>query len=427
MNPVELFLALRFLKPNRSYVSIITLLSLLGVMLSVMVLIVVLSVMEGFQRELRDKIVGFNAHITVLNYAILQDADALQKHILEDKRVAGASPFVVGPVLSDYQGRISTPFIRGIRSDEMEKVVELKKHLIEGEWLHGPDEIVVGRVWAKKNDAVVGETVMIYSPRTIQNLLPERETETDGNAKKPANQVSKTHYLPNEYKIAGIFSTDMFDYDANFFLIDLMEAQRLYSLEEGVHGIAVKLHHIEDAESVKKNLNQWLIPPTTALTWMDQNRQLFSAIEIEKIAMSFCLFFIMLVAAFGICSTLITIIVQKAKEIGLMKALGAKNYQICAIFTIYGFVIGIIGSSLGVLLSLVTLEYRNSFRFWLARTLGMELFPAAIYNFAEIPAVIDPIFVFLVALSGVLLSTLAALLPALRAAKADPVQTLRRE
>ena len=404
-----------------------------------MVLIVVLSVMEGFERELRDKIIGFNAHITVLNYAILQDADTLQAHLLQDARVEAASPFVVGPVLAEYQGRISTPFIRGIRPDEMEKVTPLKGHLVEGHWLSGPEEVVVGRVWAKKNDAAIGETVMIYSPRNLQNLLPDQEADEPDDQdeqRKSDRKKSKGRldtrgkgtqalYLPGEYRIAGIFSTDMFDYDANFFIVDLAEAQRLYDLGDGVHGIALKLHHIEDAADVKKEMNAWLEPPATAVTWMDQNRQLFSAIEVEKVAMSFCLFFIMLVAAFGICSTLITIIVQKAREIGLMKAVGAQNYQIAAIFTLYGFVIGVVGSSLGVLLGLLAVAYRNSFRLWLAQSLGIDLFPAAVYNFAEIPAVIDNSFVCSVAVAGIALSTFAALLPALRAAQADPARTLR--
>lgn len=412
---VELFLALRFLRPTRSYVSVITALSLLGVIFGVMVLIVVLSVMEGFEKELEKKVIGFNSHITVLNYGVLRDYQQIQKRIQDDSRVEAVSPFVLGPVLAEFHGKISTPFIKGTFPDESEKVIPVKRYLKKGEWLVGPDSIVVGQEWAKRNGVQVGNKILIYSPRNLENFISKNK-EKKGD-----------HFLPNEYQVTGIFSTGMFEYDFNFLFLQLAEAQRLYLMRDGVHGLAVRLKNANDAAAVKDSLNQWLEPPTLAMTWMDQNKQLFSAIALERRVMSFLLFFVMLVAAFGLSSTLITVTVQKAKEIGLMKALGAQNWQIMSIFTLYGLIVGIFGASLGVVCGLLMVSYRNDFSDWLARTFHIEVFPAAIYNFSSIPAIVDWTSIFYIACAGVLLSTLAALIPATLAARFDPVQTLRGE
>ncbi|MFZ5806676.1 MAG: ABC transporter permease [Verrucomicrobiota bacterium] len=414
MKWVELFLALRFLRPTRSYVSAITVLSLLGVIFGVMVLIVVLSVMEGFEKELRNKVIGFNSHLTVVNFGVVRDYDRLQNQLTADPRVEAASPFVLGPVLAEFHGKISTPFIKGIRSEESEKVIPLKKYLIAGEWLESSDTVAVGEEWAKRNDAQIGDKILIHSPRNLKNLTNQK-------------QSSEEYYLPIEYRIVGIYNTGMFEYDFNFLLLSLDEAQRLYAMGESVHGIAVRLKDADQAAWVKDDFNRHLIPPLHARTWMDQNKQLFSAIALERRVMSFLLFFVMLVAAFGLSSTLITITVQKAKEIGLMKALGAQNWQIVMVFTLYGFVVGCFGAVLGTASGLIMVSYRNDFSAWLARTFRIEVFPAAIYNFSEIPAIVDVQSIFWIATSAIILSTFAALLPAALAARFDPVQTLRRE
>lgn len=419
IRPVELFLALRYLRPRRSHVSIITILSLLSVTLSVMVLIIVLSVMSGFEKKLRDKIVGFNAHVTVTNRGVMNGHKELRAEILKDSRVEAASPFVYGPVLSECGGIISTPFIKGVDAEESEKVIPIRSHLIAGDLFAGPEEVVVGAEWAARNNAAVGDRVLIHAPKNLAIFLQHQR-----EGKDPARQA-KDYTLPTEYRVCGIFQTGMFDYDANVMLIDLSEAQRLYAMEDAVHGIAIRLKNLDDAPAVQKDFNHWLRPPAIALTWMDQNRALFSAIAVEKVAMSFCLLFIMLVAVFGICSTLITVTVQRAKEIGLMKAIGARNGQVAAVFTLYGMITGVVGSALGVIAALVILAYRNEARDWLASTLHISLLPPSVYNLSQIPAQIDPWFVVGVAAVGVLLSTLAALLPAVLAATADPVKSLR--
>lgn len=417
MRFVEWFLALRYLRPKRSFVSVITVLSLLGVTFGVLVLIVVLAVMEGFEKELHEKIVGFNAHVTVSNNGVLGNWEELEKIIKREPEVVATSPFVLGPVLAQYQDRITTPYIKGIELESSEKVLPMKHTLVAGEWLKGADTILVGDEWARRHEAWVGDKVTIQSPRNIKNLIPS----------KPGEPSDQSFYLPSEYTIVGIFSTGFFEYDFNFLILELAEVQRLYDMQGGVHGISVRLKEALDAEKVKERLNKKFVSPVRAQTWMDQNRRLFAAIATERRVMSFILFFVMIVAGFGLSSTLITVTVQKAKEIGLMKALGAQDWQIMVIFTIYGFVVGVLGAVMGTLGGLGMLAYRNEFSQFLSRSLHVELFPAEIYSFSSIPAVIDPLTVGIIACSGVVLSTLAALLPAFSAMRVDPVRVLHGE
>lgn len=411
----ELALALRFLRPKRNYVSIITLLSFLGVVFGVMVLIVVLSVMEGFERQLREKIVGFSAHATITNFGLMRDEEAVRRRVLAEPGTVAATPFVLGPVLLEIGGRISTPFIKGIEPESHEAVTPLKDQLVAGEWALGPDSILVGSEWARRNNAWIGDKVLIYSPRNL------------GRLKGSSPQEDEHYYLPSEFTVRGIFSTGFFEYDSNFALLALAEAQRLYAIEGAVHGIAVRLRDALDAVEFKERVNRVLEPPLTAITWIDQNRTLVQQVAVERRVMFFILLFIMLVAAFGLTSTLITITVQKTREIGLLKALGASDGQVAGVFTLYGLVVGLAGAAGGVVSGLALVAFRNEFSHWLSRTFQLDVFPAEIYHFLEIPAVVDPATVGLVALCGVLLSTAAAVLPAWSAARVDPARTLHHE
>jgi len=412
---VELFIALRYLRPRRSYVSAITVLSLLGVMCGVAVLIIVLSVMEGFERELRDKVVGFNAHVTVSSQSVMQGWRETAGLLARQPGVQAVTPFVTGPVLLEINHKISTPYLRGLDDSTAEQVIPMKKSLVAGEWLSGPGGILVGEQWARTYNAWIGDKVLIHSPRNIALL------------RSPSKNGPQEFYLPDEYRIVGIFSTGFFEYDFNFVLVSLGEAQRLYGMGDGVHGLMIRTGDPMQAGEVKVSVNKLLHRPLQAMTWMDQNKRLFGAVAVERRVMSFLLFFVMIVAAFGLSSTLITVTVQKAGEIGLMKAVGAGDGQIVAIFTLYGLVIGLLGSTLGVAGGMLTLVFRNDFSNWLNHTFKIEVFPADIYNFDSIPAVTDGWTIFWIALAGVLLSTAAALIPAFAALRVDPVVALHSE
>jgi lipoprotein-releasing system permease protein len=412
--PVELFLALRYMRPRRTFVSIITVLSFLGVTLGVLVLIVVLSVMGGFREDLEKRIIGFNAHITVANGGIIDNADQLVAQIEKDPAVVAASPIIRGPVMVEHDGKLTPVIIKSVPTEGDDPVLPLKQFLIMGEYNLEGDSVVVGAEWSRQNAAFPGDKLEIFGPSLIYSYVHRNDP----------NHVS---VMPDEPVIRGVFRTGQYDYDQNFMLVSTEMAQHLYGLGEGVDAIAIRLKDSNQAEVVKERLNKILPPGYDARTWMDDNRDLFNAIATERVVMTFILFFVMLVAAFGLCSTLITITVQKAREIGLMKALGANDTQVCGVFLFHGVVVGVVGSIFGTLFGLVLLHFRNPFRAFLMHTFHVEVFPSDVYGLPNIPAVVNPATVAFINLAAVAICILAALLPAISAARLAPARALRYE
>lgn len=415
--PVELFIALRYLRPRRTFVSVITVLSVMGVTLGVAVLIVVLSVMEGFEQRLSEKVIGFNAHLVVSSTDILRHADQVAAQINSPKHpeVLAASPYALGPVLVEFAGKITSPIVKGVPVDGEDAVLPLRKYIISGEYELRGQTVLVGEEWARRNLALPGDKLLIYAP---SHLAAIRQAQRSGQ---------KVAVLPNEYLITGVFRTGLFDYDLNFFITSLENAQMLYNIGDGVHGINVRVKDPMKVFTLAKTLNAELKPPLYARTWMDLNRTLFAAIATERTVMSFILFFIVIVAAFGLCSTLITITVQKSREIGALKAMGARDGQVLVIFAWHGLIVGVLGSILGVVFGLVALYYRNPFRHFLDTKLHLSVFPADVYNFADIPAVVHAETVTGIAVAAILICVLAALIPARAAAKLAPARALRYE
>jgi lipoprotein-releasing system permease protein len=312
----------------------------------------------------------------------------------------------------DYQNRITTPILRGVDPEAEEKVIPIKKYIISGDGTLQGDSVLVGKEWAARSGVFIGDKVRIYAPRQMESLR---------DAGKPNHAV----VLPTELVVTGIFQTGLFDYDLNFFITSLENAQYLYNLQGGVHGIAVRVADPAKVGELKRALNAECVLPLQARTWMDQNRPLFTAIATERVAMTFILFFIMIVAAFGLCSTLITITVQKTREIGVLKALGATDGQVRGIFLLHGLIVGTLGACLGVGLAGVVLAYRNDFRLFVANHFGINVFSPDVYQFIQIPAEISPWSVIIIAFSGVGVCMLAALIPAQGAARLLPSQALR--
>src|SRR5260221_10539814 len=290
--PVELFLALRYLRPRRSFVSVITVLSFLGVTLGVMVLIVVLSVMAGFRQRLDDKIIGFNAHITVAmtDGAVLYDADKAIDIIRQKPEVLAAGIIIRGAVLVKHNGQISPAFIKSVPQEGDDPVLPLKKFLKMGEYELRGDSVVVGSEWSKRNSAFPGDEIAIYGPAMLDAVARQQ----------PGKPTSIP--LPETPIIRGVFETGQFDYDLNFLLVSTEMAQHLYGLGDGVHGIAVRIKDPDQADVVKERLNKILPPELHARTWMDDNRDLFNALSTERVVITFILFFVLVLAGFGLCS-----------------------------------------------------------------------------------------------------------------------------
>ena len=413
--PFELFLALRYLRPKRTFVSVITLLSVVGVLLGVAVLIVVTSVMSGFQRDLREKIMGFTAHVTVSNNALVEDVDTMVKRIAECPDVLAVSPFVTGPVMVEFNHRVTTPFIRGVDAEREDAMLGLRRYITEGEFLLQGEGVIVGWRYAERNGIRLNDTIRVFSARHMEEM---RQAVDEGR---------KVETLPTEFVVTGIFSTGMFDYDSNFILTSLDTAQELYNLGQGVHGIAVRVKDPMKADAAKAWLNGRLEPPLGAQTWMDLNSQLFSAVAVERNVMFFLLFFIIIVAAFGLTSTLITITVQKSREIGILKATGATPGQVMSVFVLHGLVVGVLGSGLGLVAGLSLVKFRNEASQFLAQVLHIEIFPASVYNFASIPAELNRGDVVTIAVLAVLICVGAAFIPAARAARLHPAAAMRYE
>jgi lipoprotein-releasing system permease protein len=417
--PVELFLALRYLRPRRTFVSVITVLSFLGVTIGVAVLIGVLSVMAGFEQQIAERIIGFNAHITVAmaDGSVLYDYDKVVDFVRKQPDVLAASPIILGPVLVEHQNSrgelgMTPAVIKSVPLDGDDPVLPLKKYLIMGEWeLHG-DSVIVGKEWSKRNGAFPGDKITIYGAAQVQSFLHRNDK----------NQVIA---LPEEPIIRGVFETGRFD--GEYLLVSTEIAQSIWGMKDAVHGIAVRVKDSGRAQEVKDRLNKILPDTLHARTWMDDNRELFNQIGVERVVMAFILCLLLVVAAFGLCSTLITTTIQKSREIGLMKALGANDLQVCGVFLFHGTVVGIFGTMSGTILGLLALHYLSVIRDFLLYAFHIQVFPSSVYGLPSIPAIINPTEIAIIDLSAVLICVLAALIPALGAAKLAPAQALRYE
>lgn len=423
----SLFLALRYLKPKRTFLSIITLISILGVTLGIMVLILVISVMTGFEQELRRKVIGFDPHVVVTSGGVLEDWENTAASVKTDPDVVAAAPFVMGPVIAQYQNRRLAPKIRGVDPETERNVVDISPFIIAGEYDLEGSKTLIGSELARELGISVGETLTIFSPGNFKEVLSEidRLEKTGG---KPEDIASlKQLILPTELEVTGIFESGRYIYDSEILIVPLHIGQELYNLGPAAHALAVRTKDAYLADKVRDGLNARLGPPAYAMSWIDMNKQLFDAIRMERQVMFFILMFIILVAAFGIMNTLITVTVQKTREIGVMKALGARTNQIVGVFLAQGMVVGVFGTLIGLGLGISLTQYRNEVSRFLSRALGVEVFPASVYQFAEIPAEIVASDVVIICLSAFVICSVAALIPAWFAARLDPVKALRHE
>jgi lipoprotein-releasing system permease protein len=427
--PFSLFLALRYLKPKRTFLSIITLISVIGVMLGVTVLILVIAVMTGFDRELRQKVIDFDAHILVTSEDVFRDWRVLKAKIDKTPGVVATAPFVQGPVIAEFHNRRLAPLIRGVDPEQEEKVIPLQKFIKFGKLDLEGESTVLGIELARKLGVSIGDKVTIYSPGNLGQVLDsiKKLENAKGEEEKKAIDELRDVILPKELTVTGIFETGHYLHDSEFLLVPVYVAQELYGLDDALHGITVKTDNPYGAERVKQGIQQFLEPPQYAQTWIDMNRQYFEAVRLERTVMFFLLFFIVIVAAFGIMSTLITVTVQKRHEIGIVKALGANIAQIVWVFLGQGTIVGLFGTITGLGLGMTLIRYRNEFSRWLASTLHIEIFPREVYQFSSIPAEVIPHDVAIICISAFLICSFAALIPAYFAARLDPVKALRYE
>lgn len=421
--PFELLLALRYLRPKRTFVSAITLIATIGVTLGVAVLIVVIAVMTGFSHDLREALLSAKAHLRLEGVdGALEDYEPVMRAAAGRPGVRGVAPFVLGPILLERRApdgaqKVWAPFVRGLDPEHAADVGRLLTRVAAGtNDLRGAG-MLVGRELAYHLGVRPGDTVNVLPPALVAKMARDRD----------AAGAPEEAYLPTEFEVRGIFDTGFYEFDATVVVVSLRRAQELYGLDDRVHGLLVMLDDPFQAEAARRDLLHQLGPGLRITTWMEENAHLLDAVAVEKNVMFIVLFFIMIVAAFGITSTLITFVVQKTREIGILKALGATRWQVSALFLGQSLAVGVIGVGLGLGLGLLAVRFRNEFLAFMRRTTGLELFPAEIYGFRELPALVEPRDVLLICGSALAACLVAGVLPAWNAGRLQPVEALRHE
>lgn len=406
--PFSIFLGLRYLRPRRTLFSVVTVLSVLGVAIGVMVLLVVISVMTGFDDMWREKLLNFNAHLTVTSRSGPFEVEpAWMEEVRATPGVTGASPYVYGLAFLAKGDQVSSPVVRGVRARDEATVSAVPRHIIRGAFDLEGNGVVLGAEAARRLGAEVGDTVLAYSPQSFMKAEELR--------------------LPAELEVRGIFRVGMFDLDAGYALTSLATARDLFGVRRGVHGVAVMTENPQRAPGIARDLRARIGRGFDVETWMEQNRQLFAALVTEKNMMYFLLVFIVIVAAFGITNTLITVTVQKTREIGLLMALGYRAPSIAAVFLWQGWVAGVLGTAAGIGSGLLALRYRNDLLRFLNDRMGLGLLPPELYQLSEIPSRTTGSDLAIIAGVVMIICTLAGVIPAWRAARLDPARALRYE
>ncbi len=425
--PFSAFIALRYLRPKRTFLSLITLISIFGVVLGISVLIIVISVMTGFERELIRKIIGFESDIMIRSPQLITNWREILTEVEHTPGVQAAAPVMQGRVIAEFQNRRLSPWLLGVEPDKQRAVTDFEHFIVVGKFDLTGDTCVIGTDLAESLGCSVGDTLTIYSPGNLGVITDELKKAENEPGNKEHVEKALNLVLPTQLTITGLFNSGRYIYDSEYVVVPLHIGQEAYGLGDAIHAIQVKTGDPFHADEVKTRLNKFLPAPVAAATWIDDNKEYFDAIRIERTTMFFVLIFVVIVAAFGIMSTLITTTVQKTREIGVMKALGAKVSQILWIFLAQGMIVGFFGTLIGLVAGIVLVQYRNEVRDFLSATFHIQLFPASVYQFPEIPAEIVPRDLMIICLSGFVICSIAALIPAYFAARLDPVKALRFE
>jgi len=424
----ELFVSIRHLsaKKSQKFISLNTWISIAGVGLGVMALIVVIAVMSGFSKDLRDKILGTNSHIVVsnMNQSMVENYNDILKKIRSMKGVTAAAPFIMNQVMLINGDRVSGVVARGIDPDSEGVVSDLGKNMISGKVFdlkvkpkhlkkknrQGKKRagIILGKELSRRMGVGVGDIVSMVSP---------------------VSRVTPVGLIPRMklFKVVGVFESGMYEYDANLSFILLKSAQKFFSMKNGISGIEIRVADIEQAGDIASIIQKELGFPYLVRDWMRMNRNLFSALKLEKIVMFIILILIIFVAAFNIVSTLFMLVMEKAKEIAILKSMGASCTSIIKIYSYQGLVIGLVGTLLGCAAGFVIVPNLNEIVGFIEVVFGIEAFPSDVYYLDSLPSKIQYMDSLLIIIFSVVICLAASLYPAWRASKIDLVDGLRYE
>jgi lipoprotein-releasing system permease protein len=421
----ELFVSLRYLKAKRkaAFISIITLISTAGVALGVMALIVVLAVMTGFEESLKEKILDTNAHVVVLGTGgALPDYDRVATRLEKLEGVVAATSFIYSQVMLTAGKNVSGVVLRGIDLTTDPKVTNIKRSIIDGSFdamntVTGPPStdtsaavpgILIGKELAKNLNLYRGDTVNVISPMgTIS----------------PMGMVPKMR----QFRVVGLFHTGMFEYDSTLAYVSLPEAQSFLGVGATATGVQLKVRDIYGTRDLVQTINRTFGGDLYARDWMQMNKNILFALKTEKAVMFIILTLIVLVAAFGIASTLFMVVMEKTRDIAILKSMGATGLSIMKIFVLEGLIIGVTGTLVGVASGLLISLNLQTIVDGIQKLTGFELFSRDVYYLDRFPSQVIPADVVLVSLTAILISFVATLYPAWQASRLLPAEALRYE
>ncbi|HZW24149.1 MAG TPA: lipoprotein-releasing ABC transporter permease subunit [Gallionella sp.] len=414
MRPYELFIGLRYTRAKRRnhFISFISLISMLGMGLGVMALIVVLSVMNGFQKEIRERMLGASPHLEVVaDGGRMYDWPAVLDRVAQHPQVAAAAPYVAGQGMLSFGQSVQGVMVRGIDPARESAITELSSKIKAGaleDLREGEFNIVLGSDLARALGVRMGEKVMLIAPQ---------------------GQITPAGMMPRlkQFRVAGIFEIGMAPYDSSLALIQMNDAQKLFLLGDAVTGISSKLHDIDLAPRVAQELQSELPPELYANDWTHQNSNYFKAVQMEKRMMFIILSLIVAVAAFNIVSTLVMAVTDKQADIAILRTLGASPRSIMKIFIVQGVVIGVIGTLTGCLGGIALALNLDVVIPFIEQSLGVQFLAKDVYYITELPSDLRYSEVALIAAMSFLISLLATLYPSYRASKTQPAEALRYE
>jgi lipoprotein-releasing system permease protein len=400
---LELFIALRYLRAKRKgiFATITSLIGVAGVTVGVAALITTLSVMNGFQADIEKKIIGAQAHITIYGVYSKLGADDLLAKTAKDPAVQAVSPFVLGQAILTFENRTLGIVLKGLDPAREFQVNDLAKSLTQGSWEHLNDGkksgIVLGEELAHNMGIEVGDEVVLVSPKgaiSAMGMLPKMQ----------------------KFKVTGLLHTGYYEYDSTTGYAGIEAASKFFGVDAGATGVGVRLKDLGQAASAAQRLQETLGPAHRVRTYSQMNSTLFAALKLEKMVMFLILTLIVLVASLNIASTLILRTVEKTRDVGLLKAMGATPSQIKKIFLMEGFLIAGAGLVMGLGLGLLLC--------WVIKTYPIVELPSDIYYLSQVPVDIELKDIVAVLSMGLLLSLLATVYPASKAAKVDPVEAI---
>lgn len=403
----EIFVARRYLtaKRKQAFISVITFISILGITIGVMALVIAIALITGFQGDVQDKILGSTSHILIRDYSEegMRDYKQVISQVKGVEEVVNASPIVLDGVYIIGALKSQGAMLRGL-DFEIEKVTSPWLQDLSMGNLPDPeakrDGILLGRDLSFSIGATVGDklTVLTSSPRL-----------------SPLGPLPKMR----QFIVTGIFHTGLYDFDSATALVSVEAAQRAFDLEDTVNLIQVRIENIHRAPKIADKIKEFIPPQAYAITWMELNKALFSALKLEKQLMFLTITLIVLVAALNIIATLILMVMEKTRDIGILKAMGSTSRSIRKIFFFQGAMIGVIGTAVGTALGLLWC--------WLANTFELIKVPQEIYVIAFVPFRIKPLDLVMIIGITLLISFLSTLFPSHRASKVDPVEALKYE